>query len=87
MEDRLAELYCWPRRYTLPQMRHALKAEFPAKISVDETANTSLDETANISLDETYRKIQELKMNDRVRYDELYNMWWVTGNDGGNAWA
>ncbi len=79
MEDRLAELYCWPRRYTLPQMRHALNAEFPAKIS--------LDETANISLDETYRKIQELKMNDRVRYDELYNMWWVTGKDGGNAWA
>lgn len=71
MEDRLAELYCCPRRYTLPEMRHALNVEFPA----------------NISLDETYRKIQELKMKDIVGYDDLYHMWWVRGKDEGNAWA
>ena len=72
MEDRLADWYCTPRRdWTLPQLRDSLNAEFQA----------------NISTDEIYRKTQELKMNDRVRYDDVHNMWWVTGKDGANAWA
>ncbi len=70
MEDRLAELYCWPKRYPLTLMRDVLNDDFPA----------------NISLDETYRKIQEFKMKDIIGYDDLYPMWWVRGNDaGGNA--